>query len=177
MCGIKDINPTWFHSYLTEYNIFQLPITLKHTKNICCRLPQGSILGPLLFLLYGNDRHSLSVLDPVMFADNTNLFYEYKDFVLFSPRPTDDPIKSPLSVCPYVCPSFSSAFFSEMAQQLVLIYGTMVDNWNILKLAEPFFPGKFIFARIWAKRNQNGPKTGGGGGDFLKNNVIFFSLK
>ena len=36
----------------------------------------------------------------------------------------------------------------------------MVDNWSILNLTEPTFPGKFIFAQIWAKRAQNGPKIG-----------------
>ena len=34
----------------------------------------------------------------------------------------------------------------------------MVDNQNIEKLTEHFFPGKFIFAQIWAKKVQNSPK-------------------
>ena len=37
--------------------------------------PQGSILGPLLFLIFVNDLHKVTkYLDPIMFADDTNLF-------------------------------------------------------------------------------------------------------
>ena len=87
MYGIKCINLAWFRSYLT--NRIQC-ISITHdletdTKNICYGVPQGSILGPLLFLLYVNDLQNSSALDPIMFADDTNLFYEHKDLkTLFS---------------------------------------------------------------------------------------------
>ena len=43
-------------------------------------VPQVSILGPLLFLLYINDLQFTSdLLDAIMFADDTNLFYSNKD--------------------------------------------------------------------------------------------------
>ena len=44
-----------------------------------CGIPQGSILGPLLFLVYVNDLPNAShLIDPIMFADDTNLFFNHK---------------------------------------------------------------------------------------------------
>ena len=43
------------------------------------RGPQGSILGPLLFLIFVNDLSKATSLDPIMFADDTNLFYSNKN--------------------------------------------------------------------------------------------------
>ena len=81
MYGIKGINLAWFRSYLTN-RIQYISITRDletDTKNICCGVPQGLILGPLQFLLYVNDLHNSAALDPLMFADDTNLFYEHSD--------------------------------------------------------------------------------------------------
>ena len=81
MYGIKDINLAWFRSYLTN-RIQDISITHDletDTKNICCGVPQGSILELLLFLLYVNDLRNSSALDSIMFPDDTNLFYEHKD--------------------------------------------------------------------------------------------------
>ena len=81
MYGVRGVNLAWFRSYLANRKQY---ISLGHdrktdTQNILCAVPQGSILGPLLFLLYVNGLPNFSVLEPIMFADDTNLFFEQTD--------------------------------------------------------------------------------------------------
>ena len=45
-------------------------------------VPQGSIFGLLVFLVHFNDlSFSSKILNPIMFANNTNLFYEHKNVI------------------------------------------------------------------------------------------------
>ena len=48
--------------------------------NVLCGVPQGSTLGPILFILYINDMCNVStLLKSILFADDNNLFYSSKD--------------------------------------------------------------------------------------------------
>ena len=49
-------------------------------ETIICGVSQGSILGAVLFLLHVNDLTNASnLLDPIMLADDTNLFVTHED--------------------------------------------------------------------------------------------------
>ena len=79
--GIRGVSLNWFKSYLTERKQYiHLNGTNSETKNILCGVPQGSVLGPMLFLLYINDLPNISrKLKKILFADDTNIYYESSD--------------------------------------------------------------------------------------------------
>ena len=74
--GIQSENLKRFRSHLSNRKQFFLYDDFKtEVKIVKCGVPQGSIIGPLLFLIFVNDlSNSTRVLDPVLFADDTNLF-------------------------------------------------------------------------------------------------------
>ena len=78
--GIRGIANDWFVSYLSNRCQFvSLGDVTSDLQTVGCGVPQGSVLGPLLFLLYVNDfKHCSEVLDFHLFADDANLFYKHK---------------------------------------------------------------------------------------------------
>ena len=79
--GIRGCSLDWFRSYLTGrkqyvyYNGFSSPM-----RTTTCGVPQGSILGPLLFLIYVNDLATVSdYIFSILFADDTNMFMSGKN--------------------------------------------------------------------------------------------------
>ena len=75
--GVDSSSLKWFESYLCNRN--QKCSTNGHLSNtapVSCGVPQGSNLGPLLFLVYINDLpNCLTSASPRIFADDTNITF------------------------------------------------------------------------------------------------------
>ena len=78
--GIRGTPLRWFESYLSNRKQYVfLNGESSSLESLTCGVPQGSVLGPLLFLIYINDLPNISKkLEFFLFADDTNLYYESK---------------------------------------------------------------------------------------------------
>ena len=80
--GIRGKALEWFTSYLSKNRSQYVHANGvdSQIKTIDCGVPQGSLLGPLLFIIYINDFHrSSDNLSFILFADDSNLFYSHPD--------------------------------------------------------------------------------------------------
>ena len=79
--GIRGMAHVWITNYLYDreqyvsFNKLDSPY-----EKVNCGVPQGSILGPLLFFMYINDLCNVSsLLFSLLYADDTNMFVTVKN--------------------------------------------------------------------------------------------------
>ena len=79
--GIRGVALEWFKSYLSDRHQY---VMYKDTESGCrsvkCGVPQGSVLGPLLFIIYTNDLPKcLQHANCILFADDTTIYCSSHD--------------------------------------------------------------------------------------------------
>ena len=75
--GFRGAANNWFESSLSGRNQ-QCSVNgrLSNSRSLICGIPQGTILGPLLFLVYVNDLpNCLEYAEPHIYADDTHLTF------------------------------------------------------------------------------------------------------
>ena len=77
--GFSKHTVNWFQSYLSNRSfLVNLGNNFSQPASVSCGVPQGSILGPLLFLIYVNDMSQVVKCDFFLYADDTCLVCQHK---------------------------------------------------------------------------------------------------
>ena len=77
--GVKDKELEWFNSYLfNRKNYVCVDRNISRPEPVYCGVPQGSILGPLLFTIFINDLSDYMERSVIMYADNTALYLSHE---------------------------------------------------------------------------------------------------
>ena len=110
----------WYMSYLTNRSfIVNVGKESSSPSKLSCGVPQGSILGPLLFLLYVNDMPQAVKSELLLYADDTCLIYMGKDIQKIEEQLNSDFT----SLCEWFIDNKLSVHFGEEKTKSIL-FGT-----------------------------------------------------
>ena len=118
--GFAGKTIAWFTSYLTNRSfIVNVGKESSSPSKLSCGVPQGSILGPLLFLLYVNDMPQAVNSELLLYADDTCLIYMGKNIQKIEEQLNSDFT----SLCEWFIDNKLSVHFGEEKTKSIL-FGT-----------------------------------------------------
>ena len=125
--GFSDNSINWYKSYISNRK-FKVNISDKFSSSadLTCGVPQGSILGPLLFLLYVNDMPQSVKCDLFLYADDSCLVYQAKELSKIESRLNEDFA----SICDWFVDNKLSIHFGEDKTKSIL-FATKNKSKNI----------------------------------------------
>ena len=128
--GIRHGANDWFKSYLSDRTQKSLVNGfLSEDRFISCGVPQGTILGPLLFLLYINDLpNCLKHSHPRMFADDTHLTYSAATV-----HDIDQNLTFAFLTFSGSCNSWASVVFVERVRR-IMEKGSSCRGWKVVEV-------------------------------------------
>ena len=115
--GFSEPTIQWFRSYLTS-SLFSVNLGNEFSSSgkLSCGVPQGSVLGPLLFLMYVNDMPQAVSCELLFYADDTCLICMGKDIKMIE----DQLNKDFTSFCEWFIDNKLSIHFGEQQTKSIL---------------------------------------------------------
>ena len=96
--GFSQATISWYKSYLTNRTfLVNVEKNLSSPVDLTCGVPQGSILGPLIFILYENDMSNSVDCDLLLYADYSCLVFTGPDLKTIIKREKKNYIKEKLT--------------------------------------------------------------------------------
>ena len=111
--GFSNVTENWFQSYLSSRSfLVNLGNNFSQPASVSCGAPEGSILGPLLFLTYVNDMSQAVKSDFFLYADNACLVCQHKDINKVDNQLNEDFC----NICDWFVDNQPSIHFDEVRQ-------------------------------------------------------------
>ena len=115
--GFSNGATKWFECYLSK-RMFSENVENSSSDQalISCGVPQGSILGPILFLLYVNDMVQAVQCDFLLYADGTGLIFQHKEIKIIEHQP----IRNISNICDWFVDNKLRIHFGEDKTKSIL---------------------------------------------------------
>ena len=127
--GFSEKTIKWFKSYLIDRKfIVHVNEATSDPGDLCCGVPQGSILGPLLFLLYVNDMPQAIKSELLLYADDSCILFQHKDINVIQKQLNEDFS----NLCDWFVDNKLSIHFGEDKTKSILF----ASKWKVKKASK-----------------------------------------